>query len=364
MWLGAALIGTSLLLVTGCGKGAASDAGGGDESSVTAEVTVVKVTRGDIQQIISLSGNVVAPPNQDVRISPLVAGRITALDVAEGDRVHKGEVLGTLDDRTYQGQLLQAKAASTQANANLQNAQQTFERNKTLLDRGIVARKDVEDARTALAVAQAAAQQAQAAEGMANLQLERTKIISPLDGVVAKRFASLGEQVDGTAAQPIVEVANISAVELAGNLPAPYLSKVHVGEALPVTCESYPGKTFSGHIVAISPGVDPSTNVGGVRIRISNPGGLLRLGMYMSTQVQVETHKNALLVPAEAVYRDEEGKPQVYVVAGDTAKAADVTLGIENKGLVEILDGVKDGDTVVHTGGYGLGDTTKVKIKS
>jgi RND family efflux transporter MFP subunit len=364
MWLSAALIGASLTLVAGCGKGAASSEGGGDESNVTAEVTVVKVARGDIQQIISLSGNVVAPPNQDVKISPLVPGRITALNVAEGDRVHKGEVLATLDDRTYQGQLQQARASLAQANANLQNAKQTFERNQTLLNRGIVARKDVEDARTALEVAQAAEQQAKAAEEMANLQLERTKIISPLDGVVAKRFASLGEQVDGTAAQPIIEVANISEVELAGNLSAPYLSKVRVGEAMPVTSDAFPGKTFRGRIVAISPGVDPSTNVGGIRIRIANPGGMLRLGMYMNTQVQVETHKNVLLVPADAVYRDEEGKPQVFIVTGETAKAADVTLGFENNGFVEILDGVKEGDTIIHTGGYGLGDTTKVKIKS
>lgn len=364
MWFGSALIGASLLLMAGCGKGGESDEGGGGESQVTAEVTVVKVVRGEIQQVITMSGNVVALPNQDVKVSALVAGRITALNVSEGDHVTKGEVLATLDDSTYQQQFQQAEAALLQASASLKNAQQTLTRNQTLFSRGIVARADLENAQTQLAVAQAAEKQARAAEQLSSMQLERTKIASPLTGVVAKRFSSVGEQVDGTAAQPIVEVADIAYLDFAGNLPASYLGKIHVGEMLAVTSDALPEKTFSGRVVAIAPAVDPSTNVGGVRIRIANPGGRLKLGMFLNAQVQVEVHKNALLVPAEAVYRDEEGKPQVYIVNGDTAKAADVTLGIENGGRVEILDGVKDGDTIVHTGGYGLGDTAKVKIKS
>lgn len=367
MWLGLALAGASLLSVAGCAKGGAGDddeGGGGQSASMVAEVTVVKVARADIQQVITLSGNVIALPNRDVKVSALVAGRIATLDVAEGDRVTKGEVMATLDDSTYQQQFQQSQAALVQADATLKNAQQNLTRNQTLFSRGIVAKMDLENAQTQLAVAKAAAQQAKAADQLARLQLDRTKIVSPLTGVVAKRFAGIGEQVDGTASQPIVEVADIAVLDFAGNLPASYLGKIHAGEVLPVTSDALPGKTFSGRVVGIAPAVDPSTNVGGVRIRIANPGAVLKLGMYLTAQVQVETHKNALIVPSEAVYRDEDGKPQVYIVAGDTAKAADVTLGIESNGKTEILDGVKDGDTIVHTGGYGLGDTTKIKVKS
>jgi len=91
---------------------------------------------------------------------------------------------------------------------------------------------------------------------------------------------------------------------------------------------------------------------------------LLKLGMYLNAQVPVETHTNALIVPAEAIYHSESGQARVYKVEGETAKAVDVKLGIETKEGVEILSGVKEGDTVILTGGYGLGDTTKVKIKS
>ena len=360
MWLGLALASATLVLVAGCGKGE-----GGDETAeMTAEITVVKVARGDIQRVITLSGNVIALPNQDVKVSALVSGRITTLNVAEGDRVTKGEVMATLDDSTYQQQYQQAQATLSQAQATLKNAQQTAARNQTLFSRGIVARADLETAQTQLAVAQATEQQDRAAEQLAHLQLERTKITSPLTGVVAKRFAGIGEQVDGTAAQPIVEVADIAQLDFAGNLPADYLGKIHPGETLPVTSDALPGRTFSGRVVAIAPAVDPSTNVGGVRIRIANPGGALKLGMYLNAQVQVETHKNALLIPSEAIYRDESGKPIVYEVIGGVAKVADITPGIESSGKAEVLDGVKEGDTIILSGGYGLDDGTKVKIKS
>ena len=361
----AMLIFSSAAILSGCSKGASDDAGSADkESQVVAQVTVTKVTRADIQQNATLSGNVVAPPNDDVKLSSLVAGRIVSLNVAEGDRVHKGELLATIDSRTYDDQLRQTQAALSQAEATLQYAQQDLKRNQTLFQRGIVAGKELQDSQLQVKVAESAQHQAETNEETAQLQVSRTKITSPLNGVVAKRFVSGGEQVDGTGSQPIIEVADINEVELSGNLPAPYLAKIHLNEAIPVTSDSVPGKTFKGRIIAISPAVDPATNVGSVRIRIANPGNILKLGIFLEAQVPVETHPNALTVPPQSIYHDESGQTQVYIVEGDTAKAAPVKLGIQTGNHVEILEGVKAGDTIILTGGYGLGDTAKVKIQS
>lgn len=357
-----AALAISASLFSGCGGGGAKGDAGGDQ--VVAQVTVTKVTRTDIQQTATLSGNVGAMPNQDVRLSSLVPGRIDTLTAAEGDRVREGQVLATIDAHTYADQLRTADAQLEQAKATLQNAQQNYQRNQTLFQRGIVAGKDLEDSRTQLAVAQAAEHQAEAADSTAKLQFARTQITSPLNGIVVKRFVSNGEQVDGTGAQPIIEVANISELDLSGNLPAPSLAKVHIGEIIPITSDAFPGKTFTGRVIAISPSVDPATNVGSIRIRIANPGHELKLGMFLNAQVPIETHVNALTVPPQSIYHDETGKTQVYVVQGDTAKASDVEVGIQTPDRVEILSGVKAGDTVILTGGYGLGDTTKVKIKS
>jgi len=109
--------------------------------------------------------------------------------------------------------------------------------------------------------------------------------------------------------------------------------------------------------------VDPATGVGLVRVGLPNPGGVLRLGMFLSAQITVEDHPDALHVPPDAIYKDDKGERRVFRVQGDTATAVPVEIGIENKEHVELLSGVKEGDTVILTGGYGLGDTAKVQVK-
>jgi len=284
------------------------------------------------------------------------------LSVAEGDTVKQGQVVAELDDRLYQEQLRQAQASADQAKASLQNAKLSLQRNQDLFNRGIAARKDLEDAQTQESVAAAAVEQANAALSLAQLQVARTKISSPLAGIVVKQFASVGEQVDGTETQPIVEIASLAEVEIDASAPAGDLQLLHVGQKLDFSGAAAPGRTFEGRIVAISPSVDIASNSGMARIRLSNLAGALRLGMFLSAQLPVATHHGALVVDARAIYLDSQGHPRVFRVAGDTATATAVTLGIETPDRDEILTGAKDGDTVILTGGYGLSDSAKVKV--
>jgi multidrug efflux pump subunit AcrA (membrane-fusion protein) len=121
---------------------------------------------------------------------------------------------------------------------------------------------------------------------------------------------------------------------------------------------------LESRIVAISPAVDPTTNVGLVRIRIANGAGLLRLGMFLTADVPLESHHNVLVAPVEAVYRDQEGRPEIYKVEGESAEAVPVRLGLETKERVELLSGAQQGETVILGGGYGLPAHAKVKVKS
>jgi len=357
----------ALLLFPSCSQKSSEGEGGDTEegaANVVAEVTVTRVERADIQSTLSVSGTVSALPNQDVRVSSLVPGRIARMMVAEGDRVHEGEALAKIDDRPFNDQVQQAQAAVDQAEANLENSNLNLQRNETLLERGIAARKDVEDARTQASVNKALLSQAEAALSLARLNLSRTEVRSPLTGMVVKRLLSVGEQVDGTAAQPVFEVANTSEVELFGNVPALYLDKIRVGQALRISADAFPGKAFQSHIVAISPAVDPSTNVGLVRIRIANGAGLLRLGMFLTAQVPLETQHNVLVAPLGAVYRDQDGNPQIYRVEGEKAEAVPVKLGLETQDRVELLSGAQEGETIILGGGYGLPAHAKIKVKS
>jgi RND family efflux transporter MFP subunit len=356
--------------VAGCShKSAADDAQGGTaESAAKAEVTLTKVVRADISQMLTLTGTAAAPLNQDVRVSALVSGRITELKVAEGDRVRAGQLLARIDDRNYANQLKQAEAAGQQATATLENAKLSMSRNEDLFKRGIVARKDVEDSQTQEHIAEAALHQAEATLEIARLQVTRAQILSPLNGIVVKRFVSVGEQVDGSAAQPVVEVANLAELEFLGNVPAVYLAKLHPGESVEIISEAVPDKKFAGRVVAISPAVDSATGVGMVRVRVPNSSGLLRLGLFLTAEIPIDKRAHALCVPPAAIYRDESGDTRVFVVNQDSATAVPVKLGIQNKDLVELQlgdqAGVKEGDTVILTGGYGLGDKAKIQTSS
>jgi membrane fusion protein (multidrug efflux system) len=358
--LAAGILAASL---SGCSKkGGADDEAAGTKDTSPTQITITKVTRADVSRMLQLSGSVAAVPNRDVKVSALVPGRVAELTVAEGDRVSAGQSIAKIDDHSFRDQIAQAEAGEATAQANVENAKLNLARNEDLVNRGIAARKDLEDARTESSVTAAALKQAQATLSTARLQLSRTEIHSPIAGTVVKRFVSGGEQVDGTAAAPIVEVANLAEVELNANVPASDITRMKEGQSVRLTSASLPGKTFNGQIVGVSFAVDPTSNAGLVRIRIPNAGGELRLGMFLGAQVPVETHVKALTVPPGAIYRGEDGTARVFVVQGDTANVAPVTLGIETPDRAEVLSGVKEDDTIILTGGYGLTDKAKVTL--
>ncbi len=341
-----------------CSRGTSEEGAAGP----VAQVTVTKVARAAIVRTITVSGTIAALPNHDVRVGSLVAGRVAALPVAEGDRVTAGERIARIDDRPIRDQLQQAEAEGERARASLQNARSSRERNETLFDRGIAARKDLEDARMQESVAEASLRQAEAAVALARLQLDRTEIRSPLSGVVVRRFASVGEQVDGTEARPLVEVADLREVELLAGVPAAYLDRVRAGQTIEMSSDAIPGRALRASVVAVSPAVDPATGIGLARVRLGNADGVLRLGMFLTARLPIETHEGALVVPPQSVYRDEEDRPRVYRVEGDAATAVPVVLGIETADRDEILSGVGEGDIVIRIGGYGLGASAKVKV--
>jgi RND family efflux transporter MFP subunit len=349
----------SFLLLPACSK-----KGGGEDEVKAPEVPtiaaeVAKVTRQPITRTLIVRGTVAAAPNEDVKISALVAGRVVAMYVAEGDTVRKGQVLAEIERRPLEDQRRQASAALDQAKAAFENARLHSDRTEKLFKQGIAAGKEVEDARSQLAAAQAGVEQASAALDIADRQIERANVASPIAGQVVKRLVSVGEQVDGTAGQPIVEVANLDVVELAANIPAEYLAAVRVGLPVSIVCGTFPGRTFDGRVIAIAPAVDPASNSALGRIRIPNAGHLLKVGMFAEGHVPVEEHKNALVVPASAVARDQ-ASTAVYVLNGDIAERKPVTLGIETPDAVEVLSGVNEGQTVLTSNIHGLGEKAKL----
>jgi RND family efflux transporter MFP subunit len=339
------------------GKSADEEAKPPEVPTIVAETA--KVTRRTVVDELVVRGTVAAVPNEDVKVSALVPGRVNTVTVAEGDTVQQGQVVAELERQPLQDQRRQAAAGVEQAKAQLENARLNFQRNQQLFERGIAAGKEVEDARKDLASAQAALEQANAALNTADRNLARAQVRAPISGQVVKRMVSGGEQVDGTAAQPIVEIANLDRVELNANVPSKHLAQIKVGLPVDVVTDAYAGRTFAGTILTIAPAVDPTTNAALVRIRITNAGRLLKVGMFAEARVQLERHANALVVPPSAVVRNQQ-RTVVYVVAGDIAQRTPVTVGLEKPDAVEIVTGLTEGQTVLTSSVYGLGDKAKL----
>ena len=328
-----------------------------DVPTITAETA--SVTRKTLVEELTVRGTVATVPNEDVKVSALVAGRVNAVTVAEGDAVKQGQVIAELDRQPLEDQRRQAAAAVEQAKAQVENARLNLQRNQQLFERGIAAGKEVEDARAQMAAGQSGLEQANAALSTATRNVERAAVRSPIAGQVVKRMVSVGEQVDGTASQPIAEIANLDRVELAANVPAEYLPRVRVGQPTTLTTDAFRDRTFTGSVLAIAPAVDATTNAGLVRVRIANAQRALKVGMFAEARVQLEVHQNALVVPPSAVVKSG-GAAAVYVVTGDLAQRTEVKIGLEKPDATEIVSGLSEGQLVLTSSVYGLGEKAKL----
>lgn len=353
----------AMVVIAGCGKRKADDEAGNGKSSAIPEVTLTKVQKKELTTPLVVNGNLTGPPNRDAKVAALVPGRVARVAVVEGDTVKEGQLLAELESSQLQDQMRQAEAAVGQAKANVENARISAQRNEGLLQRGIAARKEVEDARTQLAVNEGALHAAEASLSVARTQLSRAQIRAPFAGTVVRRFVGVGDQVDGTAAQPVVEVANVESLELLGTVPASRLNTIKVGEEFAFETDAVPGTRLKASVGAVLPAVDPATNNGSVRIRVANPKHALKVGQYLSITLPIRAGGAGLVVPKQAIYPDEAGEPHVYKVQGDQAEAVAVELGVQTRDSAEIVSGVAEGDSVILTGGYGLPERAKVRVK-
>ncbi len=338
-----------------------------DEEIESAEVPTISaetgtVVRRDVVEALLVRGEVTAQPNEDVKLASQVPGRVVAMRVAEGDAVRAGHEVAEIEAAPLEDQDRQARAGLAQAKAALENTRLNLTRTEKLFARGIAAGKEVEDARAEAAKAEAGVEEAQAALATADRQLGRTHVRSPISGYVVKRFVGVGEQVDGTPAQPLLEIANVDRVEVAAHVPADRLDRVRAGLPVAVASDAYPDRTFEGEVIAIAPAIDPATNAALVRIRVGNPERRLKVGMFVQARIALQVRKGVLVVPPSAVSKAETGTA-VYAVSGDEARRTPVKIGLETPEGVEVLSGVEEGQKVLTSAIHGLGERAKLAAK-
>ena len=268
------------------------------------------MTRRDLVEPLIVRGAVVAMPNQDVKIAALVAGRVDSLSVAEGDWVKAGQVVAEIDPRPFDDQKRQAAAARGAGEGRSSRTRgSTSSAPSGSSSAGIAAGKEVEDARAAARGGRRGPRTGRRRRSTRPTASSRARTSRrPSAGQVVKRLVSVGEQVDGTAAQPIVEVANLDHVEIAAGSPGRAPGPRAGGPARDRVVGRLRGRSRStGEIIAIAPAVDAATNTALARIRLANPGRLLKIGMFAQAHVGLSERKGVLTVPPSAVAKGEAG---------------------------------------------------------
>ena len=356
---------------SGCGS---ADAGGNP-------IETALISRGDIEHRVIATGRI--EPYSKVEIRSKVNGIINSIAVDEGDVVQKGQPLMELDKDILETRVVEARAALAKARARheqatieasaveVDSARKKHDRKEELLARGLVAREQMDEAETALAVAnqqyrarQAAVSMAQAELSAAAAALERSEdelgyatILSPMDGIVLSRSVDVGSAVASvvsTMGTLLLTLGDMREIHLVGDVDESDIGLVGEGMPARITVEAYPDRKFLGTVKKIAPlGVEKEKIMNfEVEVTIEAGDVPLRTNMTADAEIIVAKHENALLVPQKAVrYKRSDSYIEVPDPEADTGRrSVDVTLGISGTDYSEVLAGLSEGDEVIVSG--------------
>jgi RND family efflux transporter MFP subunit len=377
------------IVLSGCGK---HEHAVSASASAALPVAAVRITRSDLAGAITLTGEFV--PFQEVDVMAKVAGYIRAINVDIGDRVHRGQVLATLEIPEMRNEVTRARAGIDQANAEATRAKDEVRRAESVHEMdhlsliriqgvakgepGLVPQQEVDEVRSREIESQAQVSAAKSNEAAARQRIQvmqaeedRLKtmqdyqtITAPFEGVVTKRYANTGAMIQaGTASQsqamPVVRVSQNSLLRLILPVPESSVAEVAIGRPVNVRVPSL-GRTFSGRVARFTNQLQLATRTMDTEVDVPNPALTLIPGMYAEVDLQLQQHQGVLAAPPDAI--DGTGTDtRVFKIdpRGDI-HIVPVQLGIETAQQVEILQGVTEGDLVVAGRRAGLKEGDRV----
>lgn len=325
------------LALPGCGG-----AGRGGFHMPPVPVEVAEVHSGRMTDRFRAVGTIEA--EETVRIVNEIAGVVRELPFDEGRPVNQGDLIARLDDAELAAESARADALRDQSRTNHERVKQIFEQQAA-------SQQELDDAASALKVAEANA-------AVARTRLDKTRIRSPLTGVAGRRLVSPGAYL--AVGTEITEVASIGMVKVGFSAPERYASQLRRRAAVTVTSSAYPGEEFVGDIGVVDPILDATSHTVQMVAHIHNRSGKLRPGMSADVTASLGEREQALTVPDEAVFSEGE-QSFVYVVKPDSTVARQaVILGSRDSTRAEVRQGLKAGDRVVKAGYQKLFDGAKV----
>jgi RND family efflux transporter MFP subunit len=382
----------ALAVLTSCSR---TDGGSQKAAAVAPDaplpVPVAKAARIDLANDLVLTAEF--EPFQQVDLMAKVSGYVRSISVDIGDRVRTGQVLATLEIPEMEDDLTRAAASIDQAQAEIVTAADELHRAEAAHEmahlsysriadvlkrepglvpqqevdeahsRDLVAEAQVSTAKSNLKTAEQHARVSRADQGRVETLHKYLTITAPFEGVVTKRYANVGAMIQaGTSSQamPVVQLSQNNLLRLILPVPESSVGRVRVGETVDVRVPSL-GRTFPGRVARLAEKVQPSTRTMDTEVDVQNPTLTLIPGMYAEVNLHIAESRGALAIPLDAVDRSTSAA-RAYVVADGVIRIVPVTLGLETDQSVEILSGLKEGDTVVVGRHAGLREGQRVQV--
>ena len=322
-------------------------------------VSAVEIVAIDLDEEIRASGDLRA--RFQTMISAEVAGRVTELSVDEGGSVAKGAVVIKIDPERRKLDLSAAQARLAQARANLRQELSKVERVRKLRSENIASVERLEEAETALLLAESAVRAEEAAVGVAQRALSDASVSAPFAGLVSRRSVELGQYVQAGAT--LFELVSMHPLDVVFSLTEFDTQRVSVGQRIQVHVGAFADRSFEGVVSFIAPTVDPATRTLRIKAEIDNSENLLRPGLFARVNLGTDQRKSVLMVPEEALVQREGGASLFLIGEGDRVRRVTVETGIQSKGRVEVRGEVSAGDRVVRRGHGGLADGMVVVVR-
>jgi membrane fusion protein (multidrug efflux system) len=343
----------SLLSFTACKK---KETKSGEEKVFNVQVKdiVKKPLKPFIESIGTLN------PFEEVTISAEVEGVLRSVKVEEGTQVSKGMLLAAIDDSDYGLEVKRAEAALRQAEATLENTKLEFKRKDALHKEELVTKQQYDDVVTRLSLTEAEVERAKASLAIARLKLSKTKITSPLACVVKEKRVSAGDFVkNGTSLLVIIQS---NPIKLRFTVPEKDVGRLKINQEVILKVDGFPGSEFKGKVNIIFPNIEEKTRTLQVEALVPNNNGILKPGLFAKVTLYTDGERDTIVVPVTALLYEAE-KVKVFIIEGDRAKEREVKLGSKYGELMEIIDGVKEGEKVVAIGQQNLSEGAKVSVQ-
>ncbi len=371
-----------------------------EDSSETAEKPKetpipVKVATSKIDDLImKLKSPGEAVTSMKIIVKAEISGVVTHLNIEESQHVKKGELLVAVDEEIYKldvekleaerlrvlSELLLEKrfdeTGVSQLSGNtsgLAALETEYEKDRQLFEAGKITQAEFEKTsrkyeyaliesggkKDEIMAATKRLTQTEIDLKKARIELDKTKIRAPFDGIITNIEISPQEHISNS--QELFTLVNISRIQVYAKVLESEIGKMKVGRKVDLKFSAYPGRVFKGKVKAISPIINPDDKTCNVIIDMGNPDEEIKPGMHAEVEIVAEIYKDRILIPQDAVL-SRSGRKLAFVVIDDVAKWRYIEIGLENEEYAEVLEGIKEGELVLIDGHLTLAHDARVKI--